>query len=77
MHNVAAGSNEAIMEPEAAHDFGNNLRSKHRSRAGDFVLFSDDDNFYAPDALSVIRTVVYHDTDALCEGPLLLHMPQP
>ena len=55
------------MEPEPAHDMGNNLRSKHRSRAGDFVMFADDDNLYAPDALSTIRTVVHHDADALCE----------
>ena len=67
-HNVTAGSNEAIME-EPGHDTGNNLRSKHRSRAGDFVMFADDDNEYAPDALSTVRTVVHHDSDALCEGP--------
>ncbi len=56
------------MEPEAVHDFGNNLRSKHRSRAGEFTMFADDDNLYAPDALPTVRTVVHHDSDALCEG---------
>ena len=57
------------MESEPVHDMGNNLRSKHRSRAGDFVMFANHDNEYTSDALPTVRTVVHHDLDALCEEP--------
>lgn len=53
------------MHSENTNDSGNSLRSKHRSNTGDYVLFADDDNWYEPDALQVVRTVVQHDSNAL------------
>ena len=46
-------------------DYANTIRNKHKTRGGDFVMWGDDDNHYAADALSNIRAVVHHDFDAL------------
>ncbi|CAL5225566.1 g8405 [Coccomyxa viridis] len=58
------GQNEAIME-SAYGDMGNSIREKHKARRGDFVMFADDDNWYTPDALAMVRAVVHNDRDAL------------
>ena len=53
------------MEAESVNDSGNTPRNRHRTKGGDFVMFADDDNHYAADALSTIRAVVHHDFEAL------------
>lgn len=53
------------MAEASTNDFGNTHRNAHRSKAGDFVMFADDDNWYTPDALASVRTAVQHDPDGL------------
>ena len=53
------------MAPEPVNDMGNTHRNSHRSKAGDFVMFADDDNYYTPDALATVRSAVHHDPDGL------------
>jgi hypothetical protein len=61
-----AGNNEVIMEQSGGKAmYGDSIRSRYRSKAGDFVMFADDDNYYKPDALQTVRSVVQHDFDAL------------
>ena len=43
------------MAEQSTHDFGNTHRNNHKSKAGDFVMFADDDNYYTADALATVR----------------------
>lgn len=60
-----AGFNRAVMEGTNANDYGASIKSKYKHNVGDFIMFADDDNWYEPDALDTVRTVVQHDLDAL------------
>ena len=72
---LRVGSNTAIMEAANANDWGATIKSNHGSRKpGDFILFADDDNWYQPDALETVRTVVQHDFDALYIFLMAVHM---
>jgi len=54
------------MEAENANDFGAAIKSRHMTKGlGNFVMFADDDNWYEPDALQNVRSVVQHDHDGL------------
>ena len=53
------------MEPMESQNSGNTPRNRYRQKAGDFVMFADDDNYYTADALQTIRTVIQHDRHAL------------
>lgn len=53
------------MEPMENKNSGNTPRNRYRDKAGDFVMFADDDNFYTTDALQTIRGVIQHDRHAL------------
>ena len=53
------------MEGTNTNDYGASIKSKYKHNVGDFILFADDDNWYEPDALDTVRTVVQHDLDAL------------
>lgn len=54
------------METTNANDWGATIKNSHGWRKpGDFIMFADDDNWYTPDALETVRTVVQHDYDAL------------
>ena len=63
------------MEAVNANDWGATIKNNHGSRKpGDFILFADDDNWYQPDALQTVRTVVQHDYDALYIFQMVKHM---
>ena len=63
------------MEAVNANDWGATIKSNHGSRKpGDFILFADDDNWYQPDALQTVRTVVQHDFNALYIFQMAVHM---
>ena len=61
---LRAGTNEVIMA-ENANDYGHTHRNNHMSKAGEFVMFADDDNYYTADALATVRAAVQHDPDGL------------
>ena len=49
------------MDPHPERDYGDSIRNRHRLEAArtdaDFMLFMDDDDFYAPNAFGVVREV--------------------
>ena len=58
---------EVLVEETTDHTMGNTLRHKHRDKRGhgDFLIYFDDDNYFLPGAIDIIRTAVRLDTDAL------------
>jgi len=46
-----------IFEEENLGFWGHGIRNKYQDLPGDFILHCDDDNFYTPDSISVIRKI--------------------